>query len=253
MRLRSFMSASNVHLSLKYSFWLTQQQQLQQKPTSIISQQMLCHLFGFQGWFYFFYFPSVRFLVCLVLTNAFRLKISSTLIFEWNQMILIGHKINVFACWLKLKQETTMCHHKVESDNHLMFLLFSILFDVFWLIIYYLFYSFNFSKILFFLFTQFSIFFTTIAQQWLHLGLLKFYLKKWARLDRSCISSDYFCYFLRCLCSSFVRIWIIANIWENVHSKYQLINIWMKHWKWQIKRKIAFKLNILIWLWCFWC
>lgn len=126
----------------------------------------------------FFYFPSVRFLVCLVLTNAFRLKISSTLIFEWNQMILIGHKINVFACWLKLKQETTMCHHKVESDNHLMFLLFSILFDVFWLIIYYLFYSLNFSKILFFCSHSFR-FFTTIAQQWLHLGLLKFCLKKW--------------------------------------------------------------------------
>lgn len=81
--------------------------------------------------------------------------------------------------------------------------------------------------------------------------IVEILFEKMARLDRSCISSDYFCYFLRCLCLSFVRIWIIANIWENVHSKYQLINIWMKHWKWQIKRKIAFKLNILICLWCF--
>lgn len=29
------------------------------------------------------------------------------------------------------------------------------------------------------------------------------------------------------------RIWIMADMWENAPSKYQLINIWMKHWKWQ--------------------
>lgn len=70
------------------------------------------------------------------------------------------------------------------------------------------------------------------------------------RIDRSFISSDYFVYFLRCfvvfLSSSTssssmlsfwnVCFWIMADMWENVPSKYQLINIWMKHWLRQ-KRK----------------
>lgn len=40
----------------------------------------------------------------------------------------------------------------------------------------------------------------------------------------------------------------MADMWENVPSKYQLINIWMKHWKWQNSELFLGFVSFVCWL-----
>lgn len=196
-------------------------------------------------------------------------------------MILIGYKINVFACWLKLKQATMVCHHQLESGNHHMIslcfvcIIFVRSFVCFWLVFGCFYFYFYFYSLLilisifstFFVHTVFDSFLTTMVYR-LHLKTLKFCLRKQnekkkittnsARsklLTFHLIISVYF--LLLVFCSSFGCVWIMADMWENVPSKYQLINIWMKHWVWQTERGAGKEKNrfqaILICLWCCWC